>query len=75
VKIPAKENEPGQIVIELPDDICDRLQPQPVNIPQPILELITADHYRQGHIGAAEVLQMLNISSRGETSIALHRTS
>jgi hypothetical protein len=75
VKIPAKENEPMQIVIKLSDDICDRLQPQPVNIPQRILELIAADHHRQDHIGAAEVRRMLNLSSRWETSIALNRTS
>jgi hypothetical protein len=64
-----------QIVIELPDDIGDRLQPQPVNLSHRILELIAADHHRQDHIGAAEVRRMLNLASRGETSIGLHRTS
>jgi len=37
------------------------------------LELIAADHYRQGPIGAAEVRQMLNFSSRWETYEFLKR--
>jgi hypothetical protein len=64
-----------QIVIELPDDIADRLQLSPTKLSHRILELIAADHHRQGHIGAAEVRRMLNLASRGEASIALHRTS
>jgi Uncharacterised protein family (UPF0175) len=62
-----------QIVIELPDDICDRLQLNPTNLSHRILELITADHYRQGRIGAAEVRRMLNLSSRWETYEFLKR--
>jgi predicted HTH domain antitoxin len=62
-----------QIVIELPDDICDRLQLDPANLFHRILELIAADHYRQGHIGAAEVRRMLNLSSRWETYEFLKR--
>jgi hypothetical protein len=64
-----------QIVIELPDDICDRLQLKSASLSHRILELITADHHRQDHIGAVKVRRMLNLSSRWETSIALHRTS
>ncbi|MEQ8540081.1 MAG: hypothetical protein RIB93_21840 [Coleofasciculus sp. D1-CHI-01] len=36
----------------------------PVEISRRILELIVADNYRQGHIGGAQVRQMLNFSSR-----------
>lgn len=54
-----------QITIELPDDIANQLHP--IDASRRVLELITADHYRQGRIGAAEVRQMLNFASRWET--------
>ncbi|MGB7442514.1 MAG: UPF0175 family protein [Coleofasciculaceae cyanobacterium] len=56
-----------QITIELPDEIAHQLQLQPSKISRRILELIAADNYRQGRIGAAQVRQMLNLSSRWET--------
>jgi predicted HTH domain antitoxin len=62
-----------QIMIELPDDIANQLQLQPANISRRILELIAADNYRQGRIGAAQVRQMLNFSSRWETYEFLKR--
>jgi len=54
-----------QIAIELPDDIANQLQT--VNLSRRVLELIAADSYRQGQIGAAEVRRILNFSSRWET--------
>ncbi len=60
-----------QIMIELPDNIVNQLQP--ANVSRRVLELIAADHYRQGRIGAAEVRQMLNFSSRWETYEFLKR--
>ena len=60
-----------QITIELPDDIAKQLQPS--DISRRVLELIAADHYRQGQIGAAEVRQMLTFSSRWETYEFLKR--
>jgi predicted HTH domain antitoxin len=60
-----------QITIDLPDDIANQLPPG--NISRRILELIAADSYRQGHIGAAEVRRMLNFSSRWETYEFLKR--
>lgn len=62
-----------QITIELPDDIANQLQLHPANISRRILELIAADNYRQGRIGAAEVRRMLNFSSRWETYEFLKR--
>lgn len=59
------------ITIELPDEIANQLQC--TNIPRRILELIAADRYRQGHIGAAEVRQMLGFPSRWETYDFLKR--
>lgn len=56
-----------QVTIELPDNIANQLQLQPTNISRRILELIAADYYRQGRIGASEVSRMLNFSSRWET--------
>ena len=69
----SKENNPMQITIELPDDIANQLQLQPANISRRILELIAADNYRQGRIGAAQVRRMLNFSSRWETYEFLKR--
>ncbi|MDM9384727.1 UPF0175 family protein [Chlorogloeopsis sp. ULAP01] len=60
-----------QIIIELPDDIANQLQP--ANFSRRILELIVADNYRQGRIGAAKVYRMLNFSSRWETYEFLKR--
>jgi predicted HTH domain antitoxin len=60
-----------QITIELPDNIANQLQS--TSLPQRILELIAADHYRQGRIGAAEVRRMLSFSSRWETYEFLKR--
>jgi predicted HTH domain antitoxin len=60
-----------QITIELPDNIADQLQP--TNISRRVLELIAADNYRQGRIGAAEVRRMLSFSSRWETYEFLKR--
>ncbi len=56
-----------QITLELPDDIAKQLQLQSTNISRRVLELIAADNYRQGNIGAGEVRRMLNFSSRWET--------
>ena len=51
-----------QITIELPDNIATQLKS--VNVSRRVLELIAADYYRQGRIGASEVRQILNCSSR-----------
>ncbi|MEO1353342.1 MAG: UPF0175 family protein [Cyanobacteria bacterium J06635_15] len=56
-----------QITIELPDSIANQLQSKSANIARRVLELIAADNYRQGLMGAAEVRQLLNFSSRWET--------
>lgn len=60
-----------QITIELPDHIAHQVQP--VNASRRILELIAADDYRQGRIGAAEVGRILNCASRWETYEFLKR--
>ena len=60
-----------QISIELPDDIVNQLPP--VDVSRRILELVVADRYRQGHIGAAEVRGILNFASRWETYEFLKR--
>lgn len=62
-----------QITLEIPDNIANQLQLQPANISRLFLELIVADNYRKGHIGAAQVRQMLNFSSRWETYEFLKR--
>ncbi len=62
-----------QITIEIPDEIGDRLQLKSPNLSRRILELIVADNYRQGKIGAGEVRRILNFSSRWETYEFLKR--
>ncbi|QFS51763.1 UPF0175 family protein [Nostoc sphaeroides] len=54
-----------QVTIDLPDNIANQLQA--VNLSRRVLELIAADQYRQGQIGAAQVRRMLDFSSRWET--------
>lgn len=61
------------ILIELPDNIANQLQLEPAKISRRILELIAADSYRQGNIGAVEVRRMLNFSSRWQTYEFLKR--
>jgi predicted HTH domain antitoxin len=68
---PAKENHSMQIVIELSHNIADQLEP--TNISRRVLELVAANDYRQGRIGAAEVRRMLSFSSRWETYEFLKR--
>lgn len=53
------------ITIELPDDVARQLHLD--SLSRRILELIAADNYRQGRIGAADVRRILNFSSRWET--------
>lgn len=60
-----------QITINLPDDIAKHLQSN--DFSRRVLELIAADYYRQGQIGAAEVRRILNFSSRWETYEFLKR--
>ena len=56
-----------QITLEFTDKLAEQLQLQHTNISRRVLELITADYYRQGRIGSGEVHRMLNFSSRWET--------
>ena len=60
-----------QITIEVPEDIANQLQS--VNVSRRVLELIAADYSRQGRIGASEVRQILNFSSRWQTYEFLKR--
>ena len=54
-----------EITIQLPDEIATQLQVG--DFSRRILELIVADRYRQGQLGAAQVRRILNFSSRWET--------
>jgi hypothetical protein len=56
-----------QITTALPDQLAEQLNLQPDALTQRVLELIVADQYRQGKIGAGEVRQLLNFASRWET--------
>ena len=56
-----------QITITLPDTLPPQLLPPPANLSRHILELLIADHYRQGHLSAAQVRQYLGFNSRWQT--------
>ena len=58
-------------MIEIPESIVKQLQSP--NASLQVLELIAADEYRHGRIGAAEVRKILNFSSRWETYEFLKR--
>ncbi|MDJ1172705.1 UPF0175 family protein [Roseofilum capinflatum] len=60
-----------QITIELPSDIANQFQP--VDASRRMLELIVADEYRQGRIGAAQVRSILNLGSRWQAYEFLKR--
>jgi hypothetical protein len=59
-----------QIIIELSDNIADRLQP--ANVSRRVLELIAADHYLQGCIDAireqtkSKVQQLINLTKTNQ---------
>ena len=61
------------ITIELPDEIAHQLEQPHNNASRRILELIVADAYRQGRVGAADVRKLLNFASRWETYDFLKR--
>jgi predicted lipid carrier protein YhbT len=44
-----------QITTALPDQLAEQLNLQPDALTRRVLELIVADQYRQGKIGAGEV--------------------
>ncbi|NJK27624.1 MAG: UPF0175 family protein [Coleofasciculaceae cyanobacterium SM2_3_26] len=53
-----------QIAIEIPDEIAKRLDQPEGNLSHRLLELLVADAYRCGKIGAAEVGQVLHLPTR-----------
>jgi hypothetical protein len=83
LKVTVKEGvEIMQIMIEIPDHLANQLQLQPSQISQKVLELIVADNYRQGLIGAGEVHKQnvkfffsmgnISISQRSKGLLTLH---
>ena len=62
-----------QITIALPDEIVSQLNLKPEALSHRVLELIAADRYRQGQLGASEVRRILNFTSRWETYEFLKR--
>lgn len=62
-----------QITIELPDRIVQQIDQPRNQASRRILELIVADQYRQGRLGAAEVRNLLGLESRWDTYEFLKR--
>jgi hypothetical protein len=60
-----------QITIEIPDNIARRLEQQVGNLPKRVLASVVAEAYRSQLISAAEVQQVLHLSSRLATDAFL----
>ena len=62
-----------QITLEIPDEIANSLGSQLDQVPRGWLELLAAESYRQGVLGAGQIRQMLGFRSRWETYDFLKR--
>lgn len=59
------------VVLQLPDDIVERLQARSEDLSRQALESLAADSYRVGIITSAEVQRMLGFATRWETDAFL----
>ena len=56
-----------ELLLEIPDDIAERLKIHWPDLPRRAMELLAADSYRAGILTAAEVQRMLGFEIRWET--------
>lgn len=62
-----------QIIFNIPDHIAHQLSDNPDTLTRRSLELLVADAYRKGAIGAGEVGHLLGFSNRWDTYDFLQR--
>jgi predicted HTH domain antitoxin len=55
-----------EILVQIPDDIAERLQAQGVDLPRRLLECLAAESYRAEILTAAEVRRILGFETRLE---------
>ena len=56
-----------ELLLEIPDDIAERLKVQWPDLPRRAMELLAADSYRTGILTSAEVQRMLGFETRMQT--------
>ncbi|HEY3568979.1 MAG TPA: UPF0175 family protein [Thermoanaerobaculia bacterium] len=62
-----------EVLLQVPDDIVERLRARSGDLSRRALESLAADAYRDGSITSAEVQRMLGFESRMETDAFLKR--
>jgi predicted HTH domain antitoxin len=62
-----------EILLQVPDDIVERLRVRSGDLSRRALESMAADAYRDGVLTAAEVKRMLGFETRMETDAFLKR--
>ena len=56
-----------EVLLQIPDDIVERLRVRPEDVPRRVLESLAAESYRAGILTSAEVGRMLGFETRWET--------
>jgi predicted HTH domain antitoxin len=60
-----------QVLLQVPDDIVEKLQAKSVDLPRQAMESMAAEFYRAGILTSAEVQRMLGLETRWETDAFL----
>jgi predicted HTH domain antitoxin len=60
-----------EVLLQVPDDIVERLQIRPEELSRHALESLAADFYRAGRLSHAEVQRMLGFETRWQTDAFL----
>jgi predicted HTH domain antitoxin len=62
-----------EVLLNVPDDIVEKLRESWTDLPGRALQTLAAEAYRGGILTASEVQRMLGLSSRWETDAVLKR--
>jgi predicted HTH domain antitoxin len=60
-----------EVLLRVPDEIAEKIQVRPEDLPRRALESLVADSYRAGKITAGEVQRMLGFDTRMQTDAFL----
>jgi len=56
-----------EVLLQVPDDLAEKLQARSEDLPRKALESLVADSYRAGILTSAEVRRILGFETRWET--------
>jgi hypothetical protein len=62
-----------EVLLQVPDDIAERLRARSADLPRRALESLAAESYRAGALTSSEVQRMLGHATRWETDAFLKR--